>query len=48
MEAITRHSPISPNGPIYRTYGNSPYPVRFYCTCCAKGSRQRARLRMLT
>ena len=34
MEAIIRHSPIPYNGPIDSTYGNSPYPVRVYCTCC--------------
>ena len=39
MEAIIRHSPIACNGPIYSTYGNSPYPAAVYCTCCAKGSK---------
>ena len=56
MEPITRHSPIPRNGAIYRTYGNSPYPVHVYCTCCAKNSkakstvpaRQRARFGMQT
>ena len=42
MEAIIRHSPITCNGPIYGTYGISPYPVRVYCTCCAKGSKARS------
>ena len=39
MGAIIRHSPIPCNGPIYRAQGNSPYPIRIYCTCCAKGSK---------
>ena len=39
MKAIIRHSPIPCNGPMYSTYGSSPYPVRVYCTCCAKGSK---------
>ena len=39
MEAIIRHSPITRNGPIYNTYGNSPFPVAVYPTCCAKGSK---------
>ena len=39
MEAIIRHSPITCNGPLYRTYGNSPLPVAIYRTCCAKGSK---------
>ena len=39
MEAIIRHLPITCNGPIYSTYGNSPYSVGVYCTCCAKGSK---------
>ena len=39
MKAIIRHSPIPCNGPIYSTYGNSPYPVGIYCTCCTKGSK---------
>ena len=42
MEAIIRHSPITCNGPIYSTYGNSPYPVGVYCTCCAKGSKAKS------
>ena len=42
MEAIIRHLPIPRNGPIYRTYGNSPYPVCVYCTCCAKGSKAKS------
>ena len=29
---------ITYNGPIYSTYGNSPYPFGVYCTCRAKGS----------
>ena len=37
MGAIIRHSPITCSGPIYSTYGNSPYLVGIYCTCCAKG-----------
>ena len=45
MEAIIRHAPITRNGPIYSTYGNSPFPVAVYRTCCAK---DRARLRMQT
>ena len=39
MEAIIRHSPITCIGPIYSIYGNSPYLVGFYCTCCAKSSK---------
>ena len=39
MEAIIRHSPITRKGPIYSTYGNSPFPVAVYRTCCAKGSK---------
>ena len=39
MEAIIRRSPITCNGPMYSTYGNSPFPVAVYCTCCAKGSK---------
>ena len=39
MEAIIKHSPITCYGPIYSTYGNSPYLVAVYCTCCAKGSK---------
>ena len=39
MESIIRHSPITCNGPIYSTYGNSPYPVGLHCTCCAKSSK---------
>ena len=31
MEAIIKHSPITCNGPIYSTYGNSPLPVAVYC-----------------
>ena len=42
MEAIIRHSPIPRNGRIYRTYGNSPYPVHVYGTCCAKGSKAKS------
>ena len=42
MEAIIRHSPIPHNGPIYSTYGNSPYLVRVYCTCYAKGSKAKS------
>ena len=42
MEAIIRYSPIPRNGPIYRTYRNTPYPVRVYCTCCAKGSKAKS------
>ena len=42
MEAIIRHSPITCNGPIYSTYGNSPYQVGVYCTCCAKGSKAKS------
>ena len=38
MAAIIRHSPITRDGPIYSTYGNSPFPVAVYRTCCAKGS----------
>ena len=39
MQAIIRHSPITCNGPIYSTKGNSPFPVAVYHTCCAKGSK---------
>ena len=39
MEAIIRHSPITCNGPINSTYGNNPYLVAVYCTCCANGSK---------
>ena len=39
METMIRHSPITCNGPIYSTYGNSPCPIGIYCTCCAKGSK---------
>ena len=39
MEAINRHSPIPRDDPIHSTYGNSPYLVRVYCTCCAKSSQ---------
>ena len=42
MEAIIRHSLIPCNAPIYSTYGNSPYPERVYCTCCAKGSKAKS------
>ena len=42
MEAIIRHSHIPRNGPTYRTYCNSPYPVNVYCTCCAKGSNAKS------
>ena len=42
MEAIIRHSPITSNGPIYSTYGSSPYSVLVYCTCCGKGSKARS------
>ena len=42
MEAIIRHSPITCNGPIYSTYGNSPYPVGVYCICYAKGSKAKS------
>ena len=42
MGAIITHSPIPCNGPIYSTYGNIPYPVRAYCTCCAKGSKAKS------
>ena len=42
MEAIIRHSPIPRNSPIYRIYGNIPYPVRVYCSCCAKGSKAKS------
>ena len=38
MGAIIRHSPITFNGPIYSTYGDTPYPVGVHCTCCPKGS----------
>ena len=38
MEAIIRHAPIARNGPIYSTYGNSPFPAAVYRTCCAKGT----------
>ena len=39
MQAIIRHSPISRNGSMYSTYGNSPFPVAVYRTSCAKGSK---------
>ena len=39
MEAISRHSPITSNGPIYRTYGNSRFRAAVHRTCCAKGSK---------
>ena len=39
MKALIRDSPITCNGPIYSTYGNSTYPVAAYCTWCAKGSK---------
>ena len=39
METIIRQSPVTSNGPIYSTYGNSSYPVAVYCTWCAKGSK---------
>ena len=42
MEAIIRHLPIPCNGPIYSIYGKSPYPIRVYCTCCAKGSKAKS------
>ena len=42
MEAIMRHSPVTCNGPIYSTYGNSPYLVSVYCTCCAKSSKAKS------
>ena len=48
MEAIIGHSPITCNGPIYSTYGNSPFPVAVYRTCLPKVARQRTRLRMQT
>ena len=38
-----RQAPITCNGPIYSTYGNSPYPVGVYCTCCAKASKATSR-----
>ena len=43
MEAIIRLSSIPCNGPIYSAYGNNPYPVRVYCTYCAKGSKPKRR-----
>ena len=42
MEAISRHSPIPHSGPIYSTYGNGPYRVRVYRTCCTKGSKAKS------
>ena len=39
MEPIIRHSPITHDGTIYSTYGNSHFPVAVHCTCCAKGSK---------
>ena len=42
MEAIITHLPITCNGPIYSTYGNSPYPVGVYCTCCANCSKAKS------
>ena len=42
MEAIIRHSPITRNGPIYSTYGNSPFPIAVYHTCSAKGSKEQS------
>ena len=42
MEGIIRHSPITCNGPIYSTYGNSPFPAAVYSTCCAKGSKAKS------
>ena len=42
MEAIIRHSPITRNGPIYGTYGNIPFQVAVYRTCCAKGSNAKS------
>ena len=42
MEAIIRHSPITCIGPIHSTYGNDPYLVGVYCTCCAKGSKAKS------
>ena len=42
MEAIISHSPTNRNGPIYRTYGNSPFPVAVYRTCCAKCSKAKS------
>ena len=44
MVAIIRHSPITRNGPIYGTYGNSPFPVAVYRTCCAKGSKAQSKV----
>ena len=42
MEAIIKHSPAACNGPLYSTYRNNPYPIRVYCTCCAKGSKAKS------
>ena len=42
MEATIRHSSIPCNVPTYSTYGNSPYLVGVYCTCCAKGSKAKS------
>ena len=39
MEAISKHSPRTHNGPMYRTYGRISYPVAVYCTCCGKSSK---------
>ena len=44
MEAIIRHWPITRNGPFYSTYGNSPFPVAVYRTCCAKGSKAESKV----
>ena len=37
MGAIIKHSPMTRNGPVYSTYGNSPCQGAVYRTCCAKG-----------
>ena len=39
MEGIIRYSPITCNGPIYSTYGNTPYLVAVHCTCSAGNSK---------
>ena len=42
MKAIIRHSPITCNRPIYRSYGRSPFAVAIYCTSFGKGSKAKS------
>ena len=48
MEAMIGHSPITCNGPIYSTNGNSPFPVASIALAVPEVARQTARLHMQT